>query len=276
MRDQRVFKFFSSAALYLSLGVVLFSLTQCGKRPPPLPPPTAAPPSTTSSPAEADSRRDAILEPELDYRIEPESIHPGESALLTWTSRNADSVSIEPAIGPVDLSGRIKFFPEQTTTYTISASGPGGSIQREVTVRVSAPGQGPTGIREDDLLNMPLAQQFKSAVKPVFFGFDSAELSAEAKATLDTNISWLSEAGHAEIRFVLEGHADERGSEEYNLSLGDRRAAIVEEYLQAHGISASRMSSFSLGEERPFDTGTTEQAYALNRRTEFVLLQEAP
>lgn len=276
MRDQRVFRFFSSAALYLSLGVVLFTLTQCGKRPPPLPPPIAAPTSTTSSPTETAPTRDALLEPELDYRIEPESIHPGESALLTWTSRHADSVSIEPAIGPVDLSGRIKFFPEQTTTYTISAVGPGGSIQREVTVRVGAAGQGPSGIREDDLLNLPLAQQFKAAVKPVFFGFDSAELSAEAKATLDANISWLSQSGNAQIRFVLEGHADERGSEEYNLSLGDRRAAVVEEYLKAQGISASRMSSFSMGEERPFDPGTTDQAYALNRRTEFVLMQDTP
>jgi peptidoglycan-associated lipoprotein len=208
----------------------------------------------------------------LDLRIEPRRINPGESALLTWQTQNASEVRIAPNIGSVDLSGKIKFFPDETSTYSVTAKGPGGSTTRSVTVEVAL------GISSDisveNVNGLTVQEQFAEFVKPVFFAFDSAQLSQEAKLVLDSNIQWLSRPENNRLRFVLEGHADERGSEEYNLALGDMRAQVVRDYLIASGIDLSRIQTVSLGEERPFDRGTTEEAYARNRRTQFLLSEE--
>jgi peptidoglycan-associated lipoprotein len=209
-------------------------------------------------------------------RIEPPSIRLGQSALLTWESRNASSVTIEPAIGSVDLSGRVKFFPDETTAYTVRATGPGGSVSKSVTVDVISDLSGAGTIDEQDIRNLPVDEQFKSQVRPVFFGFDSADLSEQAILTLESNSTWLLRPENVGLRFVLEGHADERGSEEYNLALGDKRAQAVFEYLVEKGVADSRMTTVSLGEERPFDRSATEEAYSLNRRVEFILLQTSP
>jgi peptidoglycan-associated lipoprotein len=193
--------------------------------------------------------------------------------LLTWESQNASEVRISPNIGSVDLSGRIKFFPDETTTYSVIAQGPGGSTTRSVTVDVNVVGQG--GISEENVTGLTLREQFSRFVKPVFFAFDSADLSQEAKLVLDENIRWLSRLENNRIPFILEGHADERGSEEYNLALGDMRAQVVKGYLVANGVDLSRIQTLSLGEERPFDTGKSEEAYARNRRTHF-MMSESP
>lgn len=253
---------------------VMLILGSCGKRPPPLPPspaPTTAP--GVSEPSDAD-RGSAILVPELELRIEPPVINPGESALLTWESQNADRVEIEPSIGAVEASGRVKFYPDSTTTYSVTAKGPGGEITKRVTVevRVEAPGTGI--VTEEDLRGLTQEEQFQADVQPVFFSFDSAELTGESQLTLDANVRWLNRPENRLVQFVLEGHADERGSEEYNLALGDQRAAVVRDYLVQRGVAADRIHTVSLGEEKPFDTRQTEAAYALNRRTEFVLLKE--
>jgi len=192
---------------------------------------------------------------------------------LTWESNNARSVSIEPAIGEVDLSGRIRFFPDATMTYTVSAVGPGGTATESVTVTVVADPAGAGAVSEEDIRTDLTESNFESMVKPVFFDFDSASLSDEAMLTLDGNIRWLSQPQNLKIRFVLEGHCDDRGSEEYNLALGDKRATVVLEYLKNHGIDPARMTAISLGEEKPFDSRETDGAYALNRRTQFVLLE---
>jgi len=214
-----------------------------------------------------------MQKPHLELRIEPQRIAPGESALLTWETRNANEVRIEPNIGTVDLTGRIKFFPDETTTYGVTAEGPGGRTTKSI--RVEVVGDRSTEISVEDMTGLSLAEQFSKSVRPVFFVFDSAELSQEAQSTLDENIRWLSRLENNRLSFVLEGHADERGSEEYNLALGDMRAQVVKEYLVAKGIDLSRITTISLGEERPFETGTTEEAYALNRRTHFSI-SDAP
>jgi len=257
----------------LALSCLLTVTTDCSKRPPPLPPSAGGTPTSTSGDSR-DGSAGARLAPELDLRMEPPSIRPGQSALLTWESRNAESVTIEPAIGDVDLSGRIKFFPDETTTYTVRAKGPGGTVSKAVTVKV-ATDEGSAGtLDEQDIGHLPIEEQFKLQVKPVFFGFDSSELSEEAVLTLDGNARWLLRTENLGLKIVLEGHADERGSEEYNLALADKRAQVVYEYLIRKGLDASRMTPVSLGEERPFDRRSTEEAYALNRRVEPRLLLE--
>jgi len=214
-----------------------------------------------------------MLKPDLELRIEPQRISRGESALLTWETSNANEVRIDPNIGTVDLAGRIKFFPDNTTTYRVTAKGPGGQTTRAVTVEVAF--DRGTDISVENMTGLTLAQQFAEFVKPIFFAFDSAELSQEAKSTLDENIQWLSRLENSRVSFLLEGHTDERGSEEYNLALGDMRAQVVKDYLIANGVDLSRIDTISLGEERPFETGKSEEAYALNRRTQF-RLSDAP
>jgi len=102
----------------------------------------------------------------------------------------------------------------------------------------------------------------------VYFDFDSYNISAEGKATVDRNLATL-KSGSQHIR--LEGHADERGTREYNLALGERRANAVAQYLEANGVSSSRIETISYGKERPADLGHDEAAWSKNRRVEIVL-----
>jgi peptidoglycan-associated lipoprotein len=103
----------------------------------------------------------------------------------------------------------------------------------------------------------------------IHFAFDSAELTDTAKALLREKADWLK--ANPEKRIVIEGHCDERGTTEYNLALGERRAVAAKQYLEDLGISASRMTTVSYGEERPLDPAQNEAAYSMNRRAQFVL-----
>jgi peptidoglycan-associated lipoprotein len=99
----------------------------------------------------------------------------------------------------------------------------------------------------------------------VYFGYDESTLSAEAQATLDRQAAFLK--ANPTIRIVLEGHCDERGTREYNLALGDRRASAARDYLVAKGVNASRLTTISYGKERPAVGGSNDTSYALNRRS---------
>lgn len=210
--------------------------------------------------------------PKLEVHVEPSAIRKGESALLSWEARDAHQVSINQNIGSVATSGKIKFFPEETTTYTVSAEGAGGRVERSV--RVAVLDEEVSGVSSENLRDKPLDERFNFFVKPVFFEFDNADLSDEAKLTLDGNVRWLLQAENLTIKFIVEGHCDERGTEEYNLALGDKRAQVVKQYLTEKGVDPSRIVTLSFGEERPFDAHETEEAWALNRRAHFVLIQE--
>lgn len=98
----------------------------------------------------------------------------------------------------------------------------------------------------------------------VFFAYNESELTPEARATLDRQAAWLKKYGS--IGVTVEGHCDERGTREYNLALGERRATAVKNYLVADGIPASRLKTISYGKERPAVLGHNEAAWAQNRR----------
>ena len=99
----------------------------------------------------------------------------------------------------------------------------------------------------------------------VYFDYDQSSLTSEAQATLDRQAAFLKAS--PSFRLVIEGHCDERGTREYNLALGDRRASAVRDYLVAKGINASRLSTISYGKERPSVGGSNETSYSLNRRS---------
>jgi peptidoglycan-associated lipoprotein len=107
---------------------------------------------------------------------------------------------------------------------------------------------------------------WKGMIKDVYFDYDKYELRADAQALLQENARVLKEHGG---NVVLEGHCDERGTEEYNLALGERRAGAVRAYLADLGVGSTMMSTISYGEEKPFATGHDESAWSQNRRVHF-------
>ena len=107
----------------------------------------------------------------------------------------------------------------------------------------------------------------RGVLKSVYFQYDSSDLSPEARATLQTNAEWLKR--NAAHPVEIGGHCDERGSIEYNLALGSRRASMVKDYLVDLGVSGSRLDPVSYGEEKPVDRGHGEEAWSQNRRADF-------
>jgi len=107
-----------------------------------------------------------------------------------------------------------------------------------------------------------------SNLRDAYFDFDDAGLREDAKAALDGNAKYLE--SHSGMNVVIEGHCDERGSVEYNLALGEKRARAAKDYLVAYGIPSTRMTTISYGKERPFDSGHDENSWAQNRRAHFV------
>lgn len=112
-------------------------------------------------------------------------------------------------------------------------------------------------------------QQMLANFTKVYFDFDAALLNADSKAALDANAAIM--AQYADVKVEVQGNADERGTTDYNLALGQKRADAVTKYLLARGISSSRLRVVSYGEERPAAAGSSETAYAQNRRAEFVV-----
>jgi peptidoglycan-associated lipoprotein len=106
-------------------------------------------------------------------------------------------------------------------------------------------------------------------VGDVFFDYDSSILSTEAQDRLTQNAAWLKSNSGKSV--LIEGHCDDRGTSEYNIALGDRRADTAKEYLERLGIASARLETISYGEERPFDKGQGEDAWAKNRRAHFVV-----
>lgn len=122
----------------------------------------------------------------------------------------------------------------------------------------------------DELASRDLDEINKnSPFQPVFFGYDLAEISPEGQQVLDQNAEIMKR--YPTWVITIEGHADERGTAEYNLALGERRALAARNYLVSLGIPADRLRTVSYGKEFPFDPGRTEQAFAKNRRAHFVV-----
>ncbi|HLH72066.1 MAG TPA: peptidoglycan-associated lipoprotein Pal [Chloroflexota bacterium] len=227
--------------------------------PPPPPPPPAAPPAA-SAPA-----------PTITLRAQPSTIDRGGSTTLQWDAKNATSVAITPGVGNVAVTGNQSVNPTSSVTYTATAMGPGGTATDTARITVNVPSAGATTPTTRPTVNASPLDQFKENVKTIYFDYDKADIKPDQVSTLQSNAAWLK--ANPNVRFTIEGHCDERGSEEYNLGLGDRRANAVKEFLAAQGIPANRMMTVSYGEERPVCRETTEECYGMNRRAAFTLNQ---
>jgi len=222
----------------------------CAKKPAAAPPPPPAPPPPASRPT-------------VSLQASPTSINKGDSTTLSWTSTDATQLTIAPDVGAVTAQGSTKVTPSDSTTYTITASGPGGSADSSARVTVSAPPPPPPPPVAEDIAGL-----FMKEVRDAYFDFNKADVRADAREALAKTAEFL--RSHPEIRVTIEGHCDERGSTEYNLVLGDRRAAAVKNYLVQLGISADRLTTTSLGKERPFCTDSNEECWQRNRVGHFV------
>lgn len=158
--------------------------------------------------------------------------------------------------------------PDETAAPAAAAA-PAVAETMPVTEQAMGPGYGVAAVDESAAADQAAAAAAQVAtLERIHFGFDRFDLSAEAQAILANNATWIKANPAAKVQ--IEGHCDERGSDEYNLALGERRALAAKNYLVSLGVPADRLSVISYGEERPLDPARTEAAYALNRRAEFV------
>ena len=134
-------------------------------------------------------------------------------------------------------------------------------------------GQTDTGIGTRDLPGSPADFVAQSGSDRVLFGYDSYDIDDEARTILGKQSEWL--ARYPQVKITIEGHTDERGTREYNLALGDRRANAAKNFLAAQGVAASRIATISYGKERPEAEGSDEAAYAKNRRAVTVIVSGA-
>ncbi len=229
--------------------------------PPPAPTNTAPPPPTPAAPVVA------------QFTAEPTSIQRGQSATLRWeVTGAATSVAVDQAIGTVQNTGNRRVFPSDSTTYTLTATGPGGTTTASATVGVTSPPPPPpptpadSGVPKGDF-----GTRLSSQVQDVYFDYDKSDIRGDSQATLQQDAPAIKAilADFPTATIVVEGHCDDRGSAEYNLGLGDRRASAAKDFLVQLGIPADRLQTISYGKERPQCSESNESCWQKNRRVHF-------
>src|SRR5215467_2170310 len=233
------------SAFILALGAVMM-LSACKKKvAPPPPPPPPPPPAPTAS-----------------LSASPNTIEKGQSTTLTWQTTNATDVSLD-SVGAVQANGSQTVTPAESTTYRLSAKGPGGTQEATTRVTVTSPPPPPPpapSATEEEL--------FAQNVKDIYFDYDKSDIRPDQQSAMQGDIDFLKQ--HPNISFTIEGHCDDRGSTEYNLALGDSRANAVKNALVQGGVNASSVKTISYGKEKPFCSEETEQCWQQNRRGHFV------
>jgi|WetSurMetagenome_2_1015567.scaffolds.fasta_scaffold53624_2 peptidoglycan-associated lipoprotein len=233
--------------------------TGCGKKAPVPTPKSEArvEPTTPGAPA--------AVSPAITLRVSPAAIEKGQASTLSWNSTNATGVTIDNGIGTVEPSGSREIRPSASTTYMARATGPGGSSVAEARVTVTAP----SAVTPPPLPSISDSEFFSANIKDAFFDYDQYSIREDARANLQAAARALKQ--RSSIRITIEGHCDERGSEKYNLALGDRRAGSAKEFLVSQGIDSSRIDTISYGEEQNFCEEHDEECWQLNRRAHIVM-----
>jgi len=191
-------------------------------------------------------------------------IQKGETVTLSWSSTNATRLNLSPGVGEVAPEGSTRVTPDSTTTYTISATGPGGIAEASARITVATPPPPPPPPPAESIEDL-----FRKNVQDAFFDFDKSDVRSDAREALTKTGQFL--RSYSQVRVTIEGHCDERGSTEYNLALGDKRAQAAKQFLISLGVPAERMDTVSYGKERPFCTTHDEDCWQQNRRAHFVM-----
>ena len=249
--------------IWIALSLAMFA-TGCKKKAPPPPPPP--PPAPVVVPPPPAPRAPTVAQ----FTAEPTSIQRGQSSTLRWeVTGNVTSVSIDQTIGTVQNTGNRRVFPSDSTTYTLTATGPGGSTTASATVSVTSPPPPPPP--PPAVVPVPLPDRLASEVQDAFFDYDKSDIRSDARDVLTQDAAALKRIlnDFPNASIVVEGHCDERGSAEYNLGLGDRRASAAKDFLVQLGVPADRLKTISYGKERPQCTESNESCWQRNRRVHF-------
>jgi peptidoglycan-associated lipoprotein len=219
----------------------------CKKAPvavaPPPPPPAAPPPAR----------------PTVTLQAAPATVQRGQSVTLTWSSSDATTLNLAPGVGNVAPQGSTSVSPADSVTYTITATGPGGMADASARVTVTPPPPPPAAAPQPSLDEL-----FSRNVKDAYFDYDKADIRPDARDALSQTAQFL--RSYPQVNVTVEGHCDERGSTEYNLALGDRRAQAAKDFLVSLGVTADRIDTISYGKERPTCTDHDEACWQQNRR----------
>jgi len=245
------------SAVLLAFSLFLIA-AGCKKKAPP-PPPPPPPPKPKPAPAKP------VI---TNFVAEPSSIQRGQSSTLRWSVQNATEISINQGIGAVQSSGNRRVFPSSGTSYTLTAKGPGGTATSSARVDVTQPPPPPP---PPPPAKKSLSDRLRDEVQDAYFDYDKSNIRSDAQTVLTRNASAIKSilADFPNAVITVEGHCDERGSAEYNLGLGDRRATSAKEFLVDLGVSDARMRTISYGKERPQCTASEESCWQRNRRAHF-------
>lgn len=242
----------------LALFLAVLFVSGCASKPIPSSAPTTSIPTPPAPPP---------ARPTVTLQASPTFIQAGESTTLTWSSTNATALNLAPGVGNVAPQGSLRVTPRESMTYTLNASGPGGANDISVRITVAAaavpqptPGGGPAPTLEE---------LFRNNVFDAYFDLDKADIRTDGRDALSKTAQFL--RTQPQIRVVIEGHCDERGSTEYNLALGERRAQAARQFLISLGVDPGRMDTVSWGKERQFCTQSNEECWQQNRRAHFTL-----
>ena len=246
-----------SIACALSLAVL--ALGGCHKKPAPVAT-NALPPATGPAPT-------------ATLYADPLAIDLGQSVVLNWRTTNATGVSIE-GLGDVAVNGTQTVSPANSTNFHLVAKGDGGTAGANVRVTVRVPtvpssagatGSG-QGTGEGDSGS---DAAFHAAVQDLFFGYDSYDISAESEGNVSAAARYLN--AHPAMKVLIGGYCDDRGSAEYNISLGENRANAARDALVSAGVAAARIRVVSYGKEKQFCTEENESCWQQNRRAQFMV-----
>jgi peptidoglycan-associated lipoprotein len=203
--------------------------------------------------------------PTAKISASPTYVSAGTPVVVTWDTTNASRTTID-GIGDVAASGTKTVTPSASTNYHLVASGAGGTAFDDARVTVATP---PT--QTAAMPPMDEMADFRAHVKDIFFDYDKSAIRTDEGSTLSQDAAYLT--SHPNVKIVIGGYCDERGSDEYNLALGQSRASDTEKALVNDGVSASRIRVISYGKEKPWCSQTTDACYQQNRRADFVLDQ---
>jgi|HubBroStandDraft_6_1064221.scaffolds.fasta_scaffold25027_5 peptidoglycan-associated lipoprotein len=227
----------------------MFLLAGCNKKvAKATPPPPPAPPAPTATMAAS-----------------PNVLQQGQSTTLTWQTTNANDITI-PGLGVVEASGSRRVTPDASITYELVAKGPGGTQEAGARVTVN-----PAPSAKVMTPQPSEADLFARNVKDLYFDFNKAAVRPDEVPVTDNDAAFLVQ--HPDIKIRVEGHCDDRGSEEYNLALGDSRANAMKQTLEQQGVNANRIQAISYGKEKPFCTVDDDQCWQENRRDHVALEQ---
>jgi peptidoglycan-associated lipoprotein len=241
---------------YLGIPMLLLLVfTGACRKPAPPPPPPPPPPAPAPAPS-------------VSLTVEPANIQRGQSATLRWSSQNATDLELQPGIGRVDPQGTRSVSPTDSTTYTLRGTGPGGSNEATARLTVTVPPPPPAPPPPPRPPEVSMREKYNQAVTDAYFDFDKSDIRDDARSALTRDAEFL--RANPNITVQIEGHCDERGSEAYNLGLGDRRSNSARDFLVSLGINGDRVTTISYGKERPFCTESTEECWQQNRRGHLV------